>query len=222
MLQDSPLVNRIGTLFYLWGTPVVTRPDVLSQHGLQATNLVESSDRSWLVDWNEGPVPGVAFSPPAAGVDGPHPLVTLVEGVFPDHFEGRDVPAWTTAAAAGDSLAVGPAPAPEPVEPQPGRLLLVGSAKMFDDSIIVAPQNALLLLNAVDYLVGSEELLQIRAKVLTQRVIRPVAANEKLMWRIVAVFVVPILLAAYGITRAAMRRSEAARYRETVRRGARA
>ena len=83
---------------------------------------------------------------------------------------------------------------------------------------IAAPQNALLMLNAVDYLIGSEELLKIRAKVLTQRVIRPVAANEKLLWRIVAVFVVPILLAAYGITRAAMRRGEATRYRETVRR----
>jgi len=221
MLQDSPLVNRIGTLFYLWGTPVITKPDVLSQHGLTATNLVESSDNSWLVAWTDGPVPGSTFSPPADGVSGPHPLVALVEGVFPDHFEGRETPAWPTAADAAaapgdDPLAAGAAPAP--LDPQPGRLLLVGSAKMFDDSIIAAPQNALLLLNAVDYLVGSEELLQIRAKVLTQRVIQPVAANEKLMWRIVAVFVVPLLLAVYGITRATMRRREAARYRETVRR----
>ncbi|MCP4570973.1 MAG: GldG family protein [bacterium] len=220
MNDDSPLVNRIGTLFYLWGTPVVTKPDVLSQHGLQAMNLVESSGRSWLVDWNEGPVPGVAFSAPAAGTTGPHPLVALVEGVFPDHFEGREAPPWPVTPdapdAAADPLATGPAPVP--VEPQPGRLLLVGSAKMFDDSIIAAPQNALLMLNAVDFLVGSEELLQIRSKILTQRVIRPVAANEKLLWRIVAVFVVPVLLAAYGITRAAMRRREAAHYRETVRR----
>ena len=25
MDQDSPLVNRIGTLFYLWGTPIIMR-----------------------------------------------------------------------------------------------------------------------------------------------------------------------------------------------------
>jgi ABC-type uncharacterized transport system involved in gliding motility auxiliary subunit len=221
MLQDSPLVNRIGTLFYLWGTPVVTRPDVLSEYGLKATNLIESSKESWSADWSDGPVPGITFNPPAGGPTGPRPLATLVEGVFPDHYEGREVPAWPSAAPADDeggddALAAGPAP--EPAEPQPSRLLLIGSAKMFDDSIIAAPQNALLMLNAVDYLVGSEELLEIRSKVLTQRVIRPVAPNEKLLWRIVVVLVVPVLIAAYGITRAAMRRGEAARYRETVRR----
>ena len=32
---------------------------------------------------------------------------------------------------------------------QPGQLFIIGSAKMFDDNIIAAPQNALLLLNAL-------------------------------------------------------------------------
>ncbi|MFO7610389.1 MAG: hypothetical protein R6X35_14585, partial [Candidatus Krumholzibacteriia bacterium] len=104
--------------------------------------------------------------------------------------------------------------------PQPSRLLVVGSAKMFDDNIIAAPQNALLLLNAIDWLAGSEELLSIRAKALTQRVIRPVGDNEKLFWRLVVVFLVPVVLTVYGLLRAASRRREAARYRESVRHAA--
>ena len=97
--------------------------------------------------------------------------------------------------------------------PQPGKLVLLGSAKMFDDNIIAASQNALLLLNAVDYLAGSRELLSIRAKTLTQRVIRPVEANEKLMWRIFAVLLVPVALAVFGFVRAGIRRRDAAAYR---------
>ncbi|HPF69952.1 MAG TPA: hypothetical protein PLQ13_04700, partial [Candidatus Krumholzibacteria bacterium] len=105
-----------------------------------------------------------------------------------------------------------------PVEARPSRLFVVGSAKMFDNNIIAAPQNALLLLNAIDELAGNGELLSIRAKTLTQRVIRPVTDSEKLAWRLVVVFLVPALLAVFGLVRAAGRRRDAARYRESVRR----
>ncbi len=73
------------------------------------------------------------------------------------------------------------------------------------------------MLNAIDYLAGSQELLSIRAKTLTQRVIRPVSDSEKLFWRLVVVFLVPVLLTAYGLMRAGSRRREATRYRESVR-----
>jgi ABC-type uncharacterized transport system involved in gliding motility auxiliary subunit len=149
---------------------------------------------------------------------GPQPLAVLAQGVFPDTYAGRDVPAWPAAAAADDAAAapLATGPAPTPVEPTPGSLFLVGSAKMFDDNIIAAQQNALLLLNAVDFLAGSRDLLDIRSKSLTQRVIKPVAANEKMAWRIFVVLLVPVVLAAYGFVRAGMRRKDAARYRENL------
>ena len=220
MLQDSPLVNRIGTLFYLWGTPVRTMAENLSQLGLSAVILVESSSKSWEAPWQEGPMSAAMFEPPYTGFTGPSPLVMMVEGQFPDTFAGREIPAWPNAAVATDSLdLLAAGPAPVPADPRPGQLLLIGSAKMFDDNIIAAPQNALLLLNAVDYLVGSRDLLAIRSKILTRRVIRPVPANEKLVWRLAVVFLVPVLLAAYGIVRAGIRRRDAASYRQMVTRG---
>jgi len=213
MDQESPIVNRIGSLFYLWGTPVTPDPGVLSENGLKATNLIESSSRNWSVDWSEGPVPAAAFQPGGHEMDGPRPLCVLVEGTFPDTYADAKVPDWP---AAADSTRPAP-PAPEPVTAQPSKLLVIGSAKMFDDNIISAPQNALLMLNAIDYLAGSEQLLSIRAKTLTQRVIRPVSDSEKLFWRLVVVFLVPAVLTAYGLMRAGSRRREAARYRESVR-----
>ncbi|MBE0565819.1 MAG: GldG family protein [Krumholzibacteria bacterium] len=221
MQQDSPIVNRIGSLFYLWGTPVTVDREALAGHGLQATDLIHSSGRNWTAPWSEGPVAGAVFQPTGKAMTGPQPLAVLIEGTFPDTFADRVVPAWPAADAAGAEEplpALGPEPGP--VDPQPARLLVVGSAKMFDDNIIAAPQNALLLLNAIDYLAGSEELLDIRAKALTQRVIRPVSDREKLAWRIVVVFLVPVILTAYGLLRAAARRREATHYRETVRQAA--
>jgi len=218
MNQDSPLVNRIGAVFFLWGTPIIIDTDQLETHGLQATDLMESSDNVWTEPWTDGPVTGAMLSPEGKTMTGAQTLAVLVEGTFPDTFEGTEVPAWPQAAdpAADDDPLSQVQATPSPVDPQPGQLFLIGNAKMFDDNILGAGQNALLLLNAVDFLAGSKELLDIRSKTLTQRVIKPVEANQKMVWRFVAVLLVPILIAVFGIARATMRRKEAARYRETI------
>jgi len=218
MDQDSPLVNRIGAIFYLWGTPIISDSEKISSHGLQVTDLIRSSDNVWSEPWSDGPVTATMLNPEGKDMAKAQPLAVLVQGIFPDTFEGRDVPSWPVAEAPGapeDPLARTQA-TPTPVDPQPGNLFLIGSAKMFDDNILAAGQNALLLLNAVDYLAGSQELLNIRSKTLTQRVIKPVVAREKMIWRIVAVLLVPLFIAVFGILRAGMRRKEAARYRETI------
>ena len=222
MNQDSPLVNRIGAIFYLWGTPIVSDADQAAGHGLKVTNLIHSSDNSWHQDWSDGPVTQGMLNPEGKEMAGSQPLAVMVEGIFPDTFEGREAPAWPAAdnpGQAADPLAQAQV-SPAPVDPQPGKLFLVGSAKMFDDNILGAGQNALLLLNAVDYLAGSQELLNIRSKTLTQRVIKPVEANEKMLWRIITVLLVPVILAVFGFMRAGMRRKEAARYRETIKHAA--
>jgi len=223
MDQDSPLVNRIGAVFYLWGTPIESDPDKLAADGLEITDLMFSSDEVWTEPWSEGPVTQAMLSPEGKNKLGAQPLAVLVEGIFPDTFEGREVPAWPGAESdqtgMDDPLSDIQAQ-PAPVEPAPGSLFLVGSAKMFDDNILGAGQNALLLLNAVDFLAGSQDLLDIRSKTLTQRVIKPVDAKQKMVWRLFGVFLVPVLLAGYGIMRAGMRRKEAARYREATRHAA--
>ncbi len=216
MDQDSKLTNRIGSVFYLWGTPIETDETKLAANSLTTTTLMTSSPDCWQEVWSEGPLLSTMLNPRGKEMLGPQPLAMLVEGQFPDSFEGREVPDWPAAADAAeeadDPLAAGP-DIPAPVTPAPGRLFLIGSAKMFDDNIIGAQQNALLLLNAVDYLAGSQELLSIRSKTLTQRVIRPVAANEKMAWRLFVVLLVPLGIAIFGFMRAGIRRREAAAYR---------
>ena len=104
-----------------------------------------------------------------------------------------------------------------PLNPAASQLLVFGCAKMFDDMVLQGAQNALLLLNAVDYLAGSEDLLTIRSKQLTQRTIRPVQTGEKLVWQVFVVALMPVVFIIVGIVRTAKRRGDAARYRRNLR-----
>ncbi len=216
MSQESGLTNRIAQVFFLWGTPVQSDESILTGHGLQATSLIHSSDNVWMETFSEGRLPGSLFSPQGKTMLGAQPLALLVEGQFPDTFAGQNVPQWPVAPPAEGEMPTPATADPAPVSPAPGQLLIIGSAKMFDDGVIAAPQNALLLLNAIDYLAGSKELLSIRSKILTNRVLKPVAAPTKLFWRFVAVLLVPLLLTLFGITRATMRRKDAEQYRKSI------
>ncbi len=213
MLQDSPLVNRISQLFYLWGTPIEPDPNTLSKNGLTAKNLIVSSPDCWQMTFDVAPLPGSALDPRGKKMLGSQPLMVMAEGSFPNTFEGQAVPSWPATADSSQSPAAGPE---TETHPEKSTLLVLGSAKMFDDNILAAAQNSDLLMNAVDYLAGSHELLNIRSKSLTQRIIRPVQAGEKMLWRLFVVLLVPLILAIYGIMRAGMRRKDAARYTEAL------
>lgn len=213
MNEASSLTNRIGSLLFLWGTPVAMDESVLQRHKLEVTPLFTSSERSWSEKFNDGVVPGSYFNPGNRPFDGPKPLAVLVSGTFPDAFQGRALPAWPQS---GGEEAAPIADSAAPLDPKPAQLVLIGSAKMFDDSVISAADNAPLLLNVVDALAHGAELISIRSKASTDRTIRAVTHGEKLLFRVLAVGLMPVLLAVYGISRAAVRRREAQAYRESL------
>ncbi len=224
MNQESVLTNRIGSLLYLWGSPLQIDSARITEQGLTATILMTSSDRCWTSPFTPGPLTSSDLDPQGKNMLGALPLAVMLEGRFEDSFQEAGLPAWpepsTPAADEGEAT-------PELIEPdfaaplaqEQNKLIVFGCAKMFDDNIIQANQNALLLLNAVDYLSGSEDLLSIRAKALTQRVVKPISASEKVLYRIFVVALVPVVLAIFGIARSAVRRKEATLYRETLKRG---
>jgi ABC-2 type transport system permease protein len=216
--RDQPVTNHIGQLLYLWGTPIRLDQGRLAANGLQVETLFTSSGRSWRAAFGGGMLTSAQIDPQGQEMLGPQPLAVLVEGSFPDVFAASGPPAWPADAAADEETA-GP-PAATPLLPQPAQLLLVGCAKMFDDMVLQGAQNALLLLNAVDYLSGSRDLLSIRSKQLTQRTIRPVAAGEKIAWQVFVLALMPVVFIVVGVVRSAKRRGEAARYRRELHGGA--
>ncbi|MBD3219602.1 hypothetical protein GF314_00045, partial [bacterium] len=92
--QDQPVTNHIGSLLYLWGTPIAIDEAELAEHDLEAETLITSSGRSWIADWGTGLLTPTALDPAGQEMLEPQPLMVLVEGEFPDTFAGREVPAW--------------------------------------------------------------------------------------------------------------------------------
>jgi ABC-2 type transport system permease protein len=214
--QDAAITNHIGQLLYLWGTPVQVDAAAVSAAGLRAETLISSSDRSWLADFGGGMLSQAQIDPDGNEMTGPYPLAVLLDGEFPDTFGGGEPPAWPDAAAA-DADVAGPTAPAAALSPAPSRLLVVGCAKMFDDMVLQGAQNALLLLNAVDYLAGSEDVLTIRSRQLTQRTIGDVPAGQKLLWQLLTWVTMPALFIVLGVVRAVRRSGAAARYRRDLR-----
>lgn len=210
MSQEAPVTGRIANLLYLWGTALELDDDALAGRGIASEVLFTSSDRSWRIPFNDGVVPGSAFNPAGKELEPRLPLAVRLTGVFPDTFNETGAPAWPDAAAAADEAGPPADPIP-PLEESEAQLVVVGCAKMFDDMALQAGQNPLLLINAVDAMVHGNDLVSIRSKILTQRTIRPVSDREKLGFRVLVMVLVPALLAAYGLFRAASRRKEVTR-----------
>jgi ABC-type uncharacterized transport system involved in gliding motility auxiliary subunit len=214
MNSDSPMANRISNLLYLWGTQLELNDSALARGELKSTTLFTSSDRSWAEEFSEGVVAGSYFSTKDRQFLGRQPLAALVTGEFPDTFQGEPLPPWP--AAGGEDEPQPEADHAPPLSPAPAQLLVIGCAKMFDDQVLQAGQNALLLLNAVDGLAHGSDLISIRSKQLTERVIKPVSDSKKFGYRLFVTALVPAALAVFGISRAAVRRKEAALYREQL------
>ena len=211
--QDLPVTNRINQLLYLWGTPITARQRQAAAGEPDAADP-DDLERELLA----GGFPAGAADGPGRRPQRPHHARSATaggprRGPLPGRLRRRPVrrPGPPRARARCPQAGI-----VAPLAPKPSQLILVGSAKMFDNNIIQGGQNALLLLNGVDYLAGSEALLSIRAKAMTARTIRPVATGEKALWRFLTIFLVPILIAVYGVVRQARRNRESARYRREL------
>ena len=93
-----------------------------------------------------------------------------------------------------------PEAGPEP-PPEPGRLLVFGCAKMFEEMLLQQPAHGLLLLNAVDALSLGDDLIRIRSKQYDRRTFGEVSDGRKLTFRLLNVALVPVLVIVFWIVR---------------------
>jgi hypothetical protein len=210
--RDLPLTAGVGELLYLWGNRVIVDSAGVAEKGLTVTTLFTGGEIAWTVDKQGGPLVAEDLSP-----DG-HPLLehptlgVLLEGVFPDPWEGKPVPEWAVAPGQEEPAGDGDAAAGGELPPQPGRLVVLGCAKMFEEMLINQAGHALFLLNTVDALTLGEDLISIRSKQFEQRTFGEVSDGGKLGFRIVNIALVPILVAGFGIGNRMRRRREADEY----------
>ena len=207
--REIEMTNRIESLFYLWGTDLAKDPAKLAGLNLGCRTLFASSQNSWHKAFSSQPLVQADVTAKGQKLEPALPLAFLVDGQFPPPTGAR--PAWP---AVSDSASAAEPPAQ--LTPAPAQLVLTGCGKLFEDPFIQAGQNAMLLLNAVDALALEGDLIGIRSKLITERSIKPLAAGQKLAYRIFTVGLVPLLFALYGILRLVMRRKDATAYQASL------
>ncbi len=205
MNPDVSITSRLSALFYLWGTAIKINPEKTKSLNLKITNLLHSTKDSWAVPFRAGHLTPDNLKPQPESRRGPFPLAVMVEGQFPDAYEGKPVPSWPapeTAEAEAKSVESAPASS---VVPKPGKLILVGAASFFQKHLVRSGGHLNLFLNSVDALTLGEELVTIRSKQPIDRSIGRVSAAAKVGWRFFVTLLIPFLIAAAGFFRMFLR-----------------
>jgi ABC-2 type transport system permease protein len=220
--RDLPLTAGVPEILYLWGNQVIVDEEGLAQKGLTYQPILAGSPTCWVLDRSSGALSPEDLEPDDHTLLDRPLLAVLIEGVFPDPWEGKETPEWpatqgeddaANAEAAEEEASDEEAPeaGPEPA-PEPGRLLVVGCSKMFEEMLLDQAGHSVFLLNSVDALTLGDDLISIRSKRLASRTFGEVSDGKKLVFRAINIGLIPVLVIIFGLGRRVRRRREKEEY----------
>lgn len=193
MDRSNPITSKLNAVTLNWSSPV--RLDEAKMEGRQTSVLMKSSPRSWLrtsvdVTPDLQQYPELGF--PVEGEQASQPLAVAVTGKFDSFFKGKANPLLQGNAPAEQGAAT-----PTPAAPTSGvlessadgaRLVVIGSGEFLTDVVFQVSSslsadrylNSLQLAqNAVDWSVEDTDLLNIRARGTSTRVLDPIGAPQQ-------------------------------------------
>jgi ABC-type uncharacterized transport system involved in gliding motility auxiliary subunit len=210
MNPDVSITSQLSPIFYLWGTRLKLNEEIIKAQGLKVETLLTSTPKSWTVPFKADNITPNDLNPVANGPKGPFVLAVMAQGTFKDQYAGKPVPDWpkpagTAETAPGADQSV-EKPAPVPLEPKPGKLILTGGADFFQKHLLRNGGHLTFFLNCVDALSLGDELVRIRSKQPIERSLGLVPSATKVLWRFLATVLVPIAIAVIGIFKVILRR----------------
>lgn len=226
MDKSHPIVGQLAAVTLNWASPITV--DAGKNKDRQVSVLLRSSANSWLrtnpdIQPNLRQYPGVGF--PVEGERASRPLAVAVRGSFESAFKDKPVPVPTPTPTA-DQQAQGAAPTPTPTpqagsviesSPDTARLVVIGSSDFLTDIVFQISANMSgdrylnslkLLQNAVDWSVEDTDLLGIRARGTSARVLKPMEAGDETVWEVLNYGIAVASLIAIGIVWMIRRRNE--------------
>lgn len=202
MDRQSPILSSLPAVTLNWTSPVIV--DEAKNKGRTLTTLLKSSAGSWLrTDTNIQPdlntYPDFGF--PVEGQPKSYPLAVSVQGVFESYFKGKPSP-LTAAPTPEAGQTAGPQPQPTPAapvnaigtienSPDTARLVVIGSAEFLNDVVFQLSSNLTrdrylntlqFMQNTVDWSVEDLDLLTIRSRGTSARVLNPLTESQQSFW----------------------------------------
>ena len=201
MDKGSPIVSSLPAVTLNWASPVVLDP--AKNQGRQTAVLLKSSPKSWLRNSTDISPDTQKYGDIGFPIDGQQesqPLAVSVRGTFDSFFKGKPSPLLQPSQAAAQAGQPTPTPAPQTTglptsgtiesSPDTARLVVIGSNDFLTDVIFqvssnVSPDRYLNSLqfaqNAVDWSVEDLDLLNIRSRGMSARVLNPLAEGQQRM-----------------------------------------
>lgn len=195
MAEGNPATANLPAVTLNYASPVVLDEEKNTER--HAETLLFSSPDSWVKedisieeDFETYPDFGYAIAPEEERAS--YPLAVAVQGRFESYFKDRPNPLAPEAEEGTDTAGTEGARSDSSVieaSPEDTRLVVVGSAEFLDDFILglmgvlaadQASANLLFLQNLVDWSVEDIDLLSIRARGDTIRILRPMDEQEQL------------------------------------------
>jgi ABC-2 type transport system permease protein len=217
MDATSPIVADLTAVTLNWTGPITI--DETKNADRDVHILLQSSRQSWLrtsadIQPDYDLYPDLGFA--TGGENGAYPLAVSVQGRLDSFFQGKEVPTLETAT---DQEATGILPAVGIIDSSPSttRLVVIGSTDFINDPILELSTslsgnrylNSLQLIqNAVDWSVEDLDLLAIRSRGTTVRVLDPTAESQSSFWEGLNYGVALVALVIIGAVWNVRRRNE--------------
>ena len=211
MASDSHIVSNLPAVTLNWSSPITIDEEKNVEREVVA--VLQSSPRSWTrVDTNVQPnfelYPEWGF--PVGAEQQSHILAVSVQGVLESYFKDMASPfAETEVGESGGEtdFPQGPVPATIEVSPETARLVVFGSAEFVDDVVFEISSSLVmdrylnslkLMQNAVAWATEDVDLLGIRARGTSARVLIPLTESAQSFWEVANYTVALLALVAVG------------------------
>ncbi|CAG0935441.1 hypothetical protein TFLX_04281 [Thermoflexales bacterium] len=227
MDRTNPIVSQLTAVTLNFASPLAL--DQAKNAKRTTSVLLKSSPNAWL-STNTQLEPNFQLYPetgyPIEGQPQAYPLAVAIQGVFDSYYKGKPSPLLQSDQAAVDPTGATPEATPTPApltasllesSPETARLVVLGSGEFVDDVVLQLSSrltqnrylnNLQLLQNAVDWSVADLDLLSIRSRGTTTRVLKPMDQREESTWEIVNYAIALAALLGIGALWYARRRNE--------------
>ncbi len=217
MDRNSPALANLPAVTMNWVSPLTINEE--KNAGRDVTTLLQSSPASWLrtetdIQPDMQAYPELGF--PIEGEQKSYPLSVSVQGVFESYFKGKASPLAETAATE-EGAVEGPTPETEQAQnnigviensPDTARLVVIGSAEFLNDIVFDISSslthdryiNSLQFAqNTVDWSVEDLDLLTIRSRGASSRVLNPLTQQDQTFWEVANYILALLALVGLGV-----------------------
>jgi ABC-2 type transport system permease protein len=217
MASDHPMVAELPAVTLNWPSPITL--DEAKNATRQVTTVLQSSTASWTqtgtnIQPNLELYPQLGFA--VGEVQEPHTIAVAVQGAFESYFKGKPSP-LLEGADGEEEMPQEPVPGTIESSPETARLVVFGSAAFLDDIVFQISSNLAqdrylnsvkLLQNAVSWSTEDLDLLTIRARGTTARLLKPLEERTQTVWEMANYAVALLALGAIAVVWNVRRKSE--------------